>query len=431
MMREPVKKLEPLYPDVLGAVTGGTRISMENLQCALGIFPRRTYINQPVEVVLILQNMVDQSMQVKVGLQLPTTDKKGDPVVIDTPKKIVALGLRPGEVGVLRVPIIPHPPTQPGTQFPVRIAVRYRTAAEGNAVRPPTGGAPPSVLSVSSMKLHALREVEFAAHTWNQSAEIMTTYFDIAPKRIQPLDQDLQPIYESLWTHEEMAEERQLVQAKIPAALRVAARLGGAVILKPLVKAVDDRFAEKGMPLHPGEVLAIAKIMTYALDEGLDLEPGFAMQESRWFETLCQVLAHDERLEDLDRGELVTKYLFDAALYDAILLGFGVITPKVKEDLGDHAERISFANRVLMWMAGQGQPDLSYVYLPLVLGGVVVNMIVSGRDDNPWEMLDLLREAARGRARLVSGEASAIFTMFDELMVQAEDSLRRARILRP
>jgi hypothetical protein len=281
------------------------------------------------------------------------------------------------------------------------------------------------------MKLHALREVEFAAHTWNQSAEIMTSYFDIAPKRIQPLDQDLQPIYESLWTHEEMAEERELVQAKIPAALRVAARLGGAVVLKPLLKAVDDRFGEKGMPLHPGEVMAIAKMMTYTLDEGLDLEPGFAMQESRWFETLCQVLAHDEKLEDLDRGELVTKYLFDAALYDAILLGFGVITPKVKEDLGDHAERVSFANRVLMWLAGQGQPDLSYVYLPLALGGIVVNMIVSGREDNPWEMIDLLREAARGRARLVSGEASAIFKMFDELMAQAEDALRRARILRP
>jgi hypothetical protein len=339
--------------------------------------------------------------------------------------------MQPGEVGVLRIPIVPHPPTQPGSQFPVRVAVRYRTAAEGHPVRPPTGGAPPSVLSVSSTKLHALREVEFAAHTWNQSAEIITTYFDIAPKRIQPLDQDLQPVYESLWTHEEMEEERQLVQAKIPDGIRVAARLTRASVYKPLLKIVDDRFAEKGMPLHPGEVQAIAKMITYTLDEGLDLEPGFTMQESRWFETLCQVLAHDEKLEDIDRGELVGKYLFEAALYDAILLAFAVITPIVREDLGNHAERLSYANRILLWFAGQGQPDLSYVYLPLVLGGLVVNMIVSAKDDNPWIMLDELREASRGRARLVTGEASAIFTLFDELTVQAADALRRARIPRP
>jgi hypothetical protein len=430
-MREPVKKFEPLYPDVLGAITGGTRISMDNLQCALGIYPRRTYINQPVEVVLILQNMVDQSMQVKVGLQLPTQDKKGDPVVIDTPKKIIALGLRPGEVGVLRVPIIPHPPTQAGSQYPVRVAVRYRTAAEGRPVRPPTGGAPPTVLSVSSMKLHALREVEFAAHTWNQSAEIITSYFDVAPKRIPPLDQDLQPIYESLWTHEEMAEEREMVQAKLPDAVRVAAGLTRASVLKPLVGIVEERFGEKGMPLHPGEALAIAKMVTYALDEGLELEPGFSLQGSRWFETLCQVLAHNEDVEDMARGDLVDQYLFDAALYDAILLAFAIITPKVKEDLGDHGERMSYATRILTWFAGQGQPDLSFVYLPLVLGGLVINLIVSNKEDNPWVMLDQLSEAERGRARLVSGEASAIFTLFDELMLQAEDALRRARVPRP
>ena len=33
-----IKRIEPLYPDVLGAITGGARISMDKLQCALGIF---------------------------------------------------------------------------------------------------------------------------------------------------------------------------------------------------------------------------------------------------------------------------------------------------------------------------------------------------------------------------------------------------------
>jgi hypothetical protein len=323
------------------------------------------------------------------------------------------------------------PPTQPGTQFPIRAAIRYRIPAPGHAVRPPTGGAPPSVLSVSGFKLQALRDVEFAAHTWNQSAEIITTYFDVAPKRIPPLGQNLGARYESLWTHEEMQEERQLVQAKIPDAVRVASGLTRATTYRPLLKAVEDRFAERNMALHPGEAMAIAKIMTYALDEGLELEPGFSIQDSRWFQTLCQVLAHDENLEDIDKGEMAVKYLFDAVLFDAVLLAFAVIDPKVNEDLGDTAERVNYANRILTWFAGQGEPDLSYVYLPLVLGGVVINQLMTNRDDNPWILLDELKQAARGRRRLVSGEAVAIFQMLDSLLRQAEDALVRARILRP
>jgi hypothetical protein len=430
-MQESIHKLEPLYPDVLGSITGGTRISMDKLQCALGIFPTQTYINQPVEVILILQNMVDQPMQIKVGLQLPSQDKKGHPVVIDTAKKTLALSMRPGEVGVLRIPIIPLPPTQPGTGFPVRVAVRYRTPNEGHAVRPPAGGAPPSVLSISSFKLQALREVAFSAHTWNESAEIITTYFDIAPKRTAPIGQDLQPKYESLWTMQEMVEERELVQAKVEDAQRIAMSLTRNTVYLPMMMAVEEHFAERGMPLHPGEMRAIAKMMTYTLDEGLELEPGFSMEDSRWFLTLCQVLAHNPDLEFIDRGELVTKYLFEAALYDAILLGFSTIDPKVKEDLGDTAERINYANRVLAWFAGEGDPDPSYIYLPLAMGGVVVSMLVTPKDENPWLVVDQLTEANRGRARLASGEVATIFKVMDSLLNQAEDALRRARVSRP
>lgn len=425
-------KFEPMYPDVLGEITGGPRITMDKMQCALGIFPPRTYINQAAEVILILQSMVNENMQVKVGVQLPTQDKKGNPIIIDTAKKTISLGMRPGEVGVLRVPIVPLPPTQPGTHFPVRLAVRYRTATENSSyVRPPTGGAPPSVLSISQFKLQALREVEFAAHTWNQSAEIMTTYFDVVPKRIPFPQQDLKTSYESLWTHEAMAGERELVQARVQDAMYVMAGLTKATVYKPLLSAVDERYARRGLPLHPGEAKAIAKMMTYALDEGMNLEPGFNVKESRWFQTLCQVLAHNADLERSNKGELAVKYLFDAALYDAIILGFAVIQPRVKEDLGDAGERNNYANRLLTWFAGHGEADLTYAYLPLVLGGVVVNQFVTLREDNPWIVLDELREAYRGRVRLVTGEAVAIFHMMSELLDYSEDALRRARVPRP
>lgn len=422
---------QPMYPDVLGAITGGARISMNDIQFALGLFPQRTYLNQPLEVILILQNMVDQNMQVRVAVNLPPEDRRGNPIVVDIPRKMLTVGLRPGEVGVLRLPIIPRPPTSPGSQFPVRVAVRYRTPRPGRPVRPPTGGAPPTMLSVSPFKLQVLRDVAFSAQAWNQSNEIVTAYFDIAPKVMPALRSDVRPHYETLWTHEAMDDEQLSVEARVEDAQRVAVGLTRTAVYTPLLEAVEERFASRDLPLHPGEAMAIAKMMTYTLDEGLSQEPGFSVEESRWFQTLCQVLAYDETVEDWDRGALAVRYLFEAVLYDAVLLGFAVIQPRLKDDLGTRAERIEYANRLLMWYAGQAPADWSYVYLPLAMGGVVINELATLKTDNPWIMLYELRAAQKGRARLFTGAAVAIFDHMAHLLDKAEDTLKRSRVPRP
>jgi hypothetical protein len=423
-----------MYPDVLGAITGGARISMNELQFALGLFPQYAYLKQPLEVILILQNMVDQNMQVRVAVNLPPQDQRGHPLVVDIPRKMLTLGLRPGEVGVLRMPIVPLPPTTPGTQIPVRVAVRYRTARPGRAVRPPTGGAPPTMLSVSPFRLQVLRDVAFSAQAWNQSNEIVTAFFDIAPKTPKKMPDppaDLKPQYEALWTHEAMESEQGSVEARVEDAQRVAVGLTRTAVYPALLEAVEERFASRDLPLHPGEAMAIAKLMTYTLDEGLTHEPGFSEEDSRWFHTLCQVLAYDETVEDWDRGSLAVRYLFEAVLYDAVLLGFALIQSRVKDDLGTREERIEYANRLLMWYAGQIPADWSFVYLPLVMGGVVINELVTLKTDNPWHMLYALREAQKGRARLFTGEAVAIFDHMSRLLDRAEDTLKRSRVPPP
>jgi len=145
---------------------------------------------------------------------------------------------------------------------------------------------------------------------------------------------------------------------------------------------------------------------------------------------LCQVLAHDPAVAQWQPGEIVTHYLFDAVMYDAILLAFTVIRSRVKVNLGDREERINYANRVTRWLAGQADPDLVYIYLPLALGGVVINHQVTWPNDNPWNVIDGLREAYRGRVRLVEGDAMEIFDMLDKLLEKGEDELRRSRVQR-
>jgi hypothetical protein len=213
-------------------------------------------------------------------------------------------------------------------------------------------------------------------------------------------------------------------------ARRIAASFTRAAVLVSLINAVDERYATRGLPLHPGEAGAIAKMLMYTLDDRSQMDSKYRLEDQRWFQTLCQVLANDELVADLMPGEIVAEYLLEPLIYEAIMLGFALIRTRVKVNLGDDAERTNYANRMMRWLSGQADPDLVYIYLPLALGGVIVNHQVTGPGDDPWDVIDGVREAYRGRVRLVEGDAIEIFEILDKLLARGADELRRLRIER-
>lgn len=423
-----------VYPDVLGGITGGGRIVSEDLQYAVGISPMQAFINQPLEVVVPLQSMVDQPLQVKVSVRMPTRDKKGNSVFMEAGQTAMTVNLRPGEVGVLRIPIIAHPPTPAGRGYRVQVAVRHRGSDNSIKVRPPDGGPPPSVLTISPFRLQVLQDINFITKRPPKNADVITATFDLAPKRLPRPDTDsMKPKYDTLWASEQMKEEEKLARARIGDARQIALGLGHPASYWELLDQVKERFAQRSMPLHPGEIAAIAKIMAYTVDEAPELEKQMSVESTHWFRTLCQVLAHDESIHDLPRSELLAKYVFDAILLDSIEMGFHVLQPKVKEKLGNAEERLNYANRLLTWFAGYGVPDLSYVYLPLALAGLVVHRLVTlNVRENPWILIDDLTEAMKGRKRLAgSEEATIIFKMLSDLLEEQRRIVTSQRIERP
>jgi len=209
--KQNIMAFQPFFPDVVGAITGGPRINMDALEVAVGVHPKQVFINQPVEVVIALQNMVDKDLNLKIAARTPNEDRSGNPVLVEFGKSQVSMTLKAGEVGVLRMPLIVHPPTKPAKGIPVRVAIRYRVR-DARPVRPAGGGSPPSVLSVSPFKLQVLREVEFIAHKWNESTDILTCYFDLAPKHFPGDSNPPAPRYETLWGQEAMQEEIKLAR---------------------------------------------------------------------------------------------------------------------------------------------------------------------------------------------------------------------------
>lgn len=417
------------YPDVLGAIAGNMRVTLGNLQVAVGVFPRSAYVNQPIEVVVLLQNLIDQPVEVRVALHTPKKDNAGRPVMISVARREHHMTLAGGEVGALRMPILPLAPTAPQENLPLLVSIRQRSAG-GKTVRLPSKGAPPSALLVSPFKLQALRDVDFFDHRHDESPDALYVYFTLLAKQMPVINQPLEPTYETLWTVAHMPAERAHMLERLDDARIIAASFTPGVTFPAVMRCIDDLYALRGLPLHPGEARAIAKLIAYTLDYRLHGANAIPLEEMRWLQTLAQVLASDSKAVNLKPEELVTRHLLEAAVYDAVLIGFAVIRPLVGVNLGDRAERAHYANRVIRWLTGLDAPDLSYIYLPLVLGGVAINHLVAipKRDAESWTLLEQLREAYRGRVRLAHGEELEIFDMLDALLERGADELTRAQI---
>lgn len=425
-----------IYPDVLGAVTGGVRFLADGLQYAVGIFPRQAFLNQPIEVVVALQNMQDKDLPVNITLGIPTRDRKGRIVTIDTNARQFNVKLTEGECGIVRLPILVKPPTPAGSGYPIRVAVRTQPNNRAIEVRPPDGGPMPSVLAVSPFHLQVLQDIDFTEVESVPKSDACIVKFNLAAKQMHAQRLSLKGRYERLWSVEQIAEETRMAQSHIEDAERLVDSAQGTSYWH-FLEVVGEQFALAGMPLHPGEEKAIAKMMAYTVDyvHGETVQNKRERdQNTRWFRELCQLIAHDSHITSLPRGEIMVRYLFDAVLHDAILLAFKVVQKRVKENLGDEAERKNYANRVLTWMMVGDAPDLNYVYLPLVLGGLVINkmlMLSSQKPENEWIVVNELREAYRGRLRLASGEMVVVFEMLSKLLDEVEADMRMRSVPRP
>lgn len=437
-----------MYPDVLNMVVGSRSINMGMLQCAFGVFPRRVFINQPVEAIIILQNAIDEPLNIKVSLNFPTQDQQKNPIVLATPQKVLTTRLGGGEVGVLHIPIFAYPPTRPNTDIAVHVAIRYRAVNPGRTVRPASGGTPPDVLNISPYKLQALREVEFIEWAPGQSTDILTAYFDIAPRRLPPYQDRLQPRYEVIWEPDKpliapddeppsqpyLPQQRPAQASSTPQSIEIARRIAMSMndeeIYTTVLSLVPLRFKVRGLNLSMSEAKAVAKIITYAIVEAPMVHETFMPEDFRWFVTLSRVVAADEMAASVTDADLVEHFLFDAVIYDAIMIAFNLLQPFINEDLGSMVERVAYAEKVSAWVSGQGESDITYAYFPMIFGGVLVNHVIGVKQENPWIMLEELRRSITQRAKTATGELKTILRLLEGQFGRAEEELVRSQIKR-
>ena len=102
------------YPDILGAITNGTRANIGPAQVALATRPAVPRAGRPFELIIAVQNATDTDLDVTVSITLPDLDARKQKARFTAKAGRVVAAVKPAEVGYIAVPIMTEANTAPG-----------------------------------------------------------------------------------------------------------------------------------------------------------------------------------------------------------------------------------------------------------------------------------------------------------------------------
>jgi hypothetical protein len=178
----------------------------------------------------------------------------------------------------------------------------------------------------------------------------------------------------------------------------------------------------------------IAKVMTYALEDGFQIEPGFNLTESRWFQRLAAFIDDPGTMDDPNR---LARALFMATIHDAVRLGSYMVARRIQdgfknktENLGTPDDHMAQANRLVDALEGRLPISLNLLYVPLILAGLMLHSSVKSQSENLWQTLEATRRAWELRKASGLPQPPLVPTWFDPFYNAAEEFLIRTRVPR-
>ncbi|MHB8627312.1 MAG: hypothetical protein ACYDBJ_11100 [Aggregatilineales bacterium] len=416
------------YPDILGIVSR-QRLSLDAAHVAFGVRPAQITAGRPFEALLLVQNNADCEIDVQVRLIVPAKDRKGTlGRFVTKSDKLIAIGLRAAEVGYVGLPVMVDFQTAPGDGYTLQIEVEIkRETRNPPPVRAAQGGTPiqlaelPRELQARIEPLVALTFGAMAVGRPTRSSATLTQPFTVQPPGISRLEEPARPTWHSLWTLHESLDDTTLAEQARPLTSIAQPQLIRQNVFFPLVHATQAACERAGYRLWAGEAVAIAKLLTLALEGGLpatgDLEE--VAPYPRWFIRLCRVLLQTPDLARFPE-KLATEVLYSDLIYDAAMSGFKLLSTLTSEDMGNAEEKASYAAALAQTLSqpanGEQRLDLAHIYLPLTIGGLIVHSRLIMPREQAGDLPELLVNARRQREPERTNDNQFVFDLFDQAL---------------
>lgn len=423
------------YPDVLGAITGGARASLDVVQLAAAARPRLPAAGQVFELALLVQNAGDAPVELTAELALPEQDARKQPGRFACEPPRARLVLQAAEAGVAIFPVRVHPETAPANDYRARFSLTMKTIGKPRRLRHAQGGGafdPRDLPAASGPWFGALKALDYQAARLH--GRTLETTFAVGPPRAvtTPLE-PRKTQYLSLWRVTTAGQASTLLHLYSPLLRgQVLSQLKRANTLAPLTRGTQAAFGKAGYPLHEAEATLIAKLMSLILEYaspddthhgyiaagrwavspllGRALELDHPPEVPRWLRGLLRLIEQDPRAATHAPAALAGPVYLDL-LYDAAQHGFDLVQSATGEDVGSAQERDAFASGLLDLLRAGGPLDFSRAYLPLIMGGILINDLLLQPQERPADQLHGLAAALEAREPAIAADEEPLVEM--------------------
>ncbi|HML22587.1 MAG TPA: hypothetical protein PKD09_13115 [Aggregatilinea sp.] len=409
------------YPDLLGAITGGPRLNVDVVQCALAARPAAVAAGSFFEIVFLVQNASDVDVDVVIEPVLPDRDASNQRRSFLTKSERVRIGLRPAEVGYMTLPVSTSAKTAPASGYDVGLKLTAKRMGKAQRVRAPLGGGRFDVRELSpavQQQMEHMRALAFSAETCGKKNYIETNV-EIVPPTVSTLH-ELKPGWVSLWTMQDYLDDATIAARVGREVEQVTPWLTREKLFMPLFKATQTRFQAGGCPLHPPEAIFIAKILTLILELGPSATiPGETQSGMpRWYSRMCHLLLQEPDLASKPEG-LITQLVYPDLAHDAARHAFAMVKTVTGETFGTPAEMETYTENLSQALV-DGEPlDLARAYLPLILGGLIANARVTLPNEQIRETVNLLARALERRRQEQTEDNAFVLDLADRLIERA------------
>jgi hypothetical protein len=432
----------PNYPDILGYITGGGRYNVNVAQVALAVRPRVVRAGRPFEAILLIQNASDSDVDITATLQIPEQDAKRQKNRFRAKSMRLVVGLRPAEVGYVVLPLSSLPDTAVSDQYKVGMAVEVKPLAKPRRIRLAEGGGAVNLEYLSDetlAKINDLKKLSFSTTRRGLIGSVIEAPFHVLSAQVGQLV-DLSPGWVSLWRMSDYRDDRLLLERYGSAlAEKVLPKLKAQTLYPAMFRATGQRLRAAGYDIHPIEAHYIAKLLVTVLEsaapeeETIDplIDGKFNVKRllkngtndpnalPGWCRGLLKAIDKDPSAAENPALATATT-VYDELLRDAIPYGFQLLAKTTGEDLGSVDEVREYAERLTNTIMRRDKPlTFTDVYLPLVLGGVVIYDKALSPDEKVGEALSEMLEQLEARRSEVNPDTELVYQMGEQVLDRA------------
>jgi hypothetical protein len=397
------------YPDVLGdLVEARHRFEVNGVHYVMALEPAAIAPGETTALRVWLQSCWDVPVQVSVTIHLPTHPSPALSVI----QSKTDVPLQAAEVGELSIPIACGAEGLSG-EYALSVMLEAKFETRGLYVRSQKAGGQLGETLLNFTRgtgLAPTMGVGFAALTKPEQALSLHVQ---GPPQPNP-EPDLMPTFLSHWTVADLPIQGKARKYVNDQRLYLIPQLTRQALYVAFLEESRERFQDADLPLHLGEALFLPKVLTYTAE--------YFLQRPDWQDAVllpAYTLAYRHSLPVNNPVFLITRADYARMTRLAISLSFGLLRQRLMRDVWTMEEQVAVADLVANRVERGGHLPAEFLYLPLLLGGLIVAREVQMPGEKLGQSLDLLVQARQKRSAELA-ENRELQALFDQLLQKAQ-----------